>query len=101
MRARVEELQRRLTAEVEAIPSGEDWRRMLDVASRLHRYSAGNSILIALQHAASFREGRVPTPTPTYVAGFRTWKALGRSVDKGQKGYAILAPVPHQLRIAV
>src|SRR5919198_2915372 len=83
--ARVEELQRGLTAEIEAIQSGEDWRRMLDVAVRLHRYSAGNSILIAMQHAAAYQAGRVPTPTPTYVAGFHTWKALGRSVDKGQK----------------
>jgi hypothetical protein len=35
------------------------------------------------------------------VAGFHTWKALGRSVDKGQKGYAVLAPAPRQVRVAV
>jgi hypothetical protein len=27
------------------------------------------------------------------VAGYATWKALGRSVDRGQHGYSILAPV--------
>lgn len=94
-------MQLKLTAEIEAIQSGEVWRRMLDVASRLHRYSAGNSILIAMQHAAAYQAGRVPTSTPTCVAGFHTWKALGRSVDKGQKGYAVLAPVPRQVRVAV
>lgn len=99
--ARVEALQRKLTTEMERIQSGEDWRRMLDVASRLHRYSAGNLILIALQHAEAYRAGRVSTPTPSYVAGFHSWQALGRSVDHGQRGYAILAPVPRQLRIAV
>jgi hypothetical protein len=100
-RARVEELQRQLTAEIETIQSGDDWRRMLQVASRLHRYSANNLILISVQHTVAFREGRVSAPIPTYVAGFRTWKALGRSVDKGQKGYAILAPAPRNVRLAV
>jgi hypothetical protein len=37
---------------------------------------------------------------PSYVAGFRTWKALGRSVSKGQRGYAILAPVAARRRLA-
>lgn len=101
IRSRVEELQRQLTAEIESVQSGEDWRRMLQVASRLHRYSANNLILISVQHAAAFRSGRVSSPTPTYVAGFRTWKALGRTVDKGQKGYAILAPAPRHVRLAV
>jgi hypothetical protein len=27
------------------------------------------------------------------VAGFRSWQALGRHVDRGQKGIQILAPV--------
>lgn len=100
-RARVEQLQRQLTAEIETIQSGQDWQRLLDLASRLHRYSANNLLLIAIQHAAAHEDGRVPTPTPTHVAGFHTWKMLGRSVDKGQQGYAILAPAPRTLRIAI
>jgi antirestriction protein ArdC len=32
-------------------------------------------------------------PTATRVAGFRTWHELGRSVNKGEKGVAILAPI--------
>ena len=35
----------------------------------------------------------MPEPTPTYVAGFKQWLSLGRHVEKGQSGYAILAPV--------
>ena len=50
-------------------------------------------MLIAAQHFAAYNEGRVPEPTPTYVAGFHQWLSLGRSVAKGQHGYGILAPV--------
>ncbi len=32
-------------------------------------------------------------PTATRVAGFWTWKNLGRSVKAGQKGIRILAPI--------
>jgi hypothetical protein len=31
----------KLTQAVESISSGEDWQRMLKVASRFHRYSSG------------------------------------------------------------
>ena len=32
-------------------------------------------------------------PTATRVAGFHTWRTLGRFVRKGEKGIAILAPI--------
>ncbi len=32
-------------------------------------------------------------PSATHVAGFHTWKSLGRFVKKGEKGIMILAPV--------
>ena len=50
-------------------------------------------MLIFAQHARAYEEGRVPEPTPTFIAGFETWRALGRSVERGQHGYAILAPM--------
>ena len=50
-------------------------------------------MLIYVQHYKAFEEGRVPEPTPTYVAGFKQWLSLDRHVMKGQTGYAILAPV--------
>lgn len=98
--AKVTEAQATLVEAVKSIQSGDDWRHFLDLQSRLHSYSANNAMLIAAQHARAFKEGRVPTPEPSYVAGFRTWKGLGRSVEKGQKGYMVLAPLRSSLRVA-
>jgi hypothetical protein len=85
-----------LAQQVEALRSGEDWRRYLDFQARLHGYSPRNVMLIAAQHAVAYNEGRVTVPEPRYVAGFHTWKALGRSVDKDQRGYAVLAPIRYK-----
>ena len=56
--------------------------RYLDVLARFHRYSFGNVLLIACQR-----------PDATHVAGFHTWKTLGRWVKRGEEGIAILAPM--------
>ncbi len=99
--AKVAAAQEVLAEQVAALRSGEDWKRFLDFQARLHAYSPGNCMLIQVAHALAFAAGAVPTPEPTYVAGFNTWKALGRSVDKGQHGYAILAPMTGHRRVAV
>jgi hypothetical protein len=54
----------------------------LTAMSRFHSYSFGNVLEIARQ-----------MPTATRVAGFWTWKNLGRSVNAGAKGIRILAPM--------
>ncbi len=54
----------------------------LTAMSRFHNYSFGNVLEIARQ-----------MPTATRVAGFWTWKNLGRSVNAGAKGIHILAPI--------
>src|SRR5277367_4016118 len=54
----------------------------LTAMSRFHNYSFGNILEIARQ-----------MPTATRVAGFWTWKNLGRSVNAGAKGIRILAPI--------
>ena len=54
----------------------------LTAMSRFHNYSFGNVLEIARQ-----------MPTATRVAGFWTWKNLGRSVNSGAKGIRILAPI--------
>jgi hypothetical protein len=54
----------------------------LTAMSRFHNYSFGNVLEIARQ-----------MPTATRVAGYWTWKNLGRSVKAGQKGIRILAPI--------
>jgi hypothetical protein len=55
---------------------------LLTTMARFHRYSRHNVWLIASQ-----------CPTATRVAGFHTWRGLGRFVRKGEKGIAILAPI--------
>jgi antirestriction protein ArdC len=91
--ARIEALQKQLATSVSALVSGEDWRRALEFAARFRSRSFSNTMLIYVQHYKAFEEGRVPEPTPTYVAGFKQWLSLDRHVMKGQTGYAILAPV--------
>jgi hypothetical protein len=54
----------------------------LTAMSRFHQYSFGNVLEIARQ-----------MPSAKRVAGFWTWKNLGRSVKAGQKAIRILAPI--------
>lgn len=69
---------------VEAIERGHSLalKEYLSTMSRFHKYSLHNTLLIALQR-----------PDATHVAGFHTWKKLRRSVNKGESGIAILAPI--------
>lgn len=53
----------------------------LATLARFHRYSFGNALLIYFQR-----------PDATRVAGFQTWRKLGRIVKRGERGIAILAP---------
>lgn len=99
--AKVAAAQEILESEVAKIRSGEDWKRFLGLQAKLHRYSAGNVLLVWAQHQVAYAEGRVADPEPGYIAGFRTWQALGRQVEKGQHGYAIFAPVRRSGRAAV
>lgn len=91
--AKLEALQEQLSKSVAELVTGEDWKRALTFAAQFRGRSFGNSMLIAVQHFAAYNEGRFTDPTPTYVAGFHQWLSLGQSVEKGQHGYGILAPV--------
>jgi antirestriction protein ArdC len=68
----------------EALKNGhsETLSRFLATLARFHQYSLRNALLIALQ-----------MPEATQVAGFHTWRTLGRFVRKGERGIAILAPM--------
>ena len=83
--ARIAALHEQIGEQVEALTADPQWRAMLDAAAKFHTYSLNNQLLIMLQAA---RLGI----SPTRVAGFGTWKVLGRSVVKGSTGLAILAP---------
>lgn len=65
-----------------AAGNSESLDRFLKTLGRFHKYSFGNVMLIMSQR-----------PDATRVAGFSTWKDLGRSVRKGEKGIAIIAPM--------
>src|SRR5665213_2706234 len=54
----------------------------LSTIERFHHYSFGNVMAIAMQR-----------PDAVRVAGFHTWKGLGRNVKKGEKAIRILAPL--------
>jgi hypothetical protein len=90
---RVAAAQELLASKLSELRSGQDWKRYLTFQSRLHHYSPNNATLIYFQHAHAYAAGLVSEPEPSYVAGYATWKALGRTVERGQHGYAILAPV--------
>ncbi len=80
--AKLDALHGTLVSQIAALRAGQDWQGWLRVAARFHDYSLNNVLLIAAQR-----------PQATAVAGFNTWKTLGRQVDKGEKGIQILAPM--------
>ncbi len=80
--AKLDDAHNRLVQAVGELKSSDDWLRYLAAMNRFHRYSASNVLLIVIQR-----------PDATQVAGYTTWKALGRQVNKGAKGIAIYAPV--------
>lgn len=91
--AKLEQLHERLTAAVDQLVSGEDWKRALEFAARFRARSFRNTLLIFAQHLDAYEQGRVVAPEPSYVAGYKQWQTLGRQVERGQSGYVIFAPV--------
>lgn len=86
--ASVQELSKELREGVHAYLNSEAYRELLTVMSRFHRYSLNNSILIAVQTGGK----------ATQVASYTTWKAFGRTVNKGEKGIRIFSPVPYRTK---
>jgi antirestriction protein ArdC len=67
---------------VAKIQSSDDWKKFLDASAKFWRYSFNNQMLIAIQRSNA-----------TQVAGFHTWKEMGRYVKAGEHGIRILAPM--------
>ena len=80
--AKITESINALCAETDAAKQSAIYRAWLSTLSRFHSYSWANCLLIWTQ-----------APEATRVAGFNTWKSLGRFVKKGQTGIRILAPL--------
>ena len=83
LRKRIEDSVETLAKAVDSVRASDDFRRYLDTQARFHNYSWHNTWLIASQR-----------PDATQVAGFQTWKKLGRHVRKGEHGIMIFAPCP-------
>jgi len=85
---KIDAVMQKLKDGVEGIQDSQQFRLFLTTMSKFHDYSVSNLILITIQR-----------PGATRVAGFKTWKDLGRWVKKEERGIAILAPVmPFKLK---
>ena len=91
--AKVAAAQEVLAAEVGSLVTGEDWRKFLDFQAMLHDYCANNVMLIFAQHARPTRKVGFPSRRPRSSQDSRLGGPLGRTVERGQHGYAILAPM--------
>ena len=76
---------------VESVEAGKSHKLVeyLKAMGKFHNYSVVNAILIGFQR-----------PDATHVAGFRTWKRLGRYVKKGEHGIVIMAPIIYRKKKA-
>ena len=81
-REEMQNLFKKIDDGVKAVFESERYKECLRYMSKFTNYSAGNCILIMLQK-----------PDASLVAAFGKWKELGRTVNKGEKGIAILAPM--------
>ena len=76
-------IQKKLEDGVVEIFTSEKYREYMDAMSKFPRYSVNNCILIASQY-----------PQASLVCGFRKWqKEFNRTVNKGEHGIMILAPI--------
>jgi len=89
MSDRLESLHNDLEAGVASLIDSDAWQNWLTVASKFHRYSFNNQMLILIQ-----------CPNATHVAGYRKWTELGRQVRKGEKSIGILAPNTRKVKDA-
>ena len=78
---RVAELTERLENGVKELYASDSYAQYITAMAKFHHYSFGNALLILFQ-----------CPSASNVAGYNTWKQLGRQVKKGEKGIMILAP---------
>ena len=82
---RVVELTEQLENGIKNLYASDSYAQYISAMAKFHHYSFGNALLILFQ-----------CPHATNVAGYNTWKQLGRQVKKGEKGIMILAPCNFQ-----
>lgn len=88
LRKQIDESVDRLAKAIDDVRSSEVFKQYLNVQARFHNYSWHNTWLIFMQRSDATR-----------VAGFQTWKKLGRFVRKGEHGIMIFAPCPFKREV--
>jgi len=83
LRKRIDDSIDTLAKAVDDVRTSAMFKAYLDVQAKFHKYSWCNTLLIYSQK-----------PDASNVAGFQTWKKLGRHVRKGEHGIMIFAPCP-------
>lgn len=78
---RVAELTEKLESGIMDLYASDQYAQYITAMAKFHHYSARNAFLILLQR-----------PDAAFVAGYNTWKELGRQVKRGEQGIQILAP---------
>jgi hypothetical protein len=84
---RLADLGEQLKTQVAAVQDSDAFKRYLAAQARFYRYSARNVFLILSQ-----------MPEATHVAGYTSWRKLGRYVRRGERGITIVAPAPFKTR---
>jgi N-terminal domain of anti-restriction factor ArdC/IrrE N-terminal-like domain len=84
--SRKDETLERLTNGIAQLTSSDSWRAWLKAQARFHQYSFSNTVLILCQRSTASR-----------VAGFHTWRRLGRVVCRGESALWIFAPVTRRV----
>jgi len=78
VRQKIKELEEK----IKAFKTSQEFLNFVKAMSRFHKYSFNNQLMILSQKRDATR-----------VAGFRTWKKLGRYVKRGEKGIVIFVPI--------
>lgn len=86
-KAEMTEITAKLEQGVKDIFNSDRYKDYLRFCAKLPKYSVNNQILIMLQK-----------PEATMCQSFLSWKNMGRSIKKGEKGIRILAPSPFKVQ---
>lgn len=85
---KINKVYEKLVAGVQNFRNADDYIAFLKFSRNFHNYSFANKVLIYSQF-----------DNATYVAGFKTWEKLGRTIKKGSKGIQIFFPLPLRKKI--
>ncbi len=83
---KLNELTQELAEKTKTFRDSDKWQEYLTMQSRMPHYSYNNCLLIAIQTKGE----------ATLCQSFGGWKAMERSVKKGEKGIKIICPTPYK-----